>query len=396
MTTTESARTRVPEPVETDRPFRESIHAIAETVAGPHADAVDQDARFPVEAITAMREAGVLCAYVPSELGGAGASLEDVAEGCYALGRQCAATGMIYAMHNIQLAMIIRHLDGSPWFTRYLGRVAAEQRLIASITSEVTTGGDMSRSHAPLRPREDGRFGFSKEAHTISYGEEADDYLTTLRRSEDAAETDQVFVLHLGEDTDLVRTGGWNTLGMRGTSSPPFSVEAHVDAAQAIADPVSVITAESLPVAYVLWSHVWLGIATAAFERAHRFVRAAARRQPGEPLAVAERLARLSSELNVFRALTRTGLADFVAAERASMHLMPTVLRFNNLKISAAEYVSRICLESLGLIGVAGYRNDSPYSVGRQVRDSLSAQLMVNNDRIHSADAMLLRVTKGV
>ena len=44
------------------------------------ADEVDRDARFPVEAFDTMRKAGLLAALVPAELGGAGASLREVAQ----------------------------------------------------------------------------------------------------------------------------------------------------------------------------------------------------------------------------------------------------------------------------------------------------------------------------
>jgi acyl-CoA dehydrogenase len=32
--------------------------------------------------------------------------------------------------------------------------------------------------------------------------------------------------------------------------------------------------------------------------------------------------------------------------------------------------------------GLSGYRNDGDFSVGRHLRDALSAPLMINNDRI--------------
>ena len=39
------------------------------------------------------------------------------------------------------------------------------------------------------------------------------------------------------------------------------------------------------PISHILWSHVWLGIATDAFDRARAFVRAAAKRKPGRAAA---------------------------------------------------------------------------------------------------------------
>jgi acyl-CoA dehydrogenase len=70
-------------------------------------------------------------------------------------------------------------------------------------------------------------------------------------------------------------------------------------------------------------------------------------------------------------------------------------IRINALKISASERAVEICHDALGVCGIAGYKNDTPYSVGRQLRDALSAPLMIANDRIHATNASLLLVHKG-
>jgi acyl-CoA dehydrogenase len=51
--------------------------------AAGHADAVDRDARFPVECIDELRRAGALGCYVPLQLGGLGASFEDLANATF-------------------------------------------------------------------------------------------------------------------------------------------------------------------------------------------------------------------------------------------------------------------------------------------------------------------------
>uniref|UniRef100_UPI002157C0EC acyl-CoA dehydrogenase family protein n=2 Tax=Pseudomonadota TaxID=1224 RepID=UPI002157C0EC len=95
-------------------------------VARRHADAVDQEARFPHEAFAALRAAGLLGAMVPQAQGGAGASLATVAALCRELGQGCASTGMIYAMHQIQVACLVDHGAASDWHQALLARVAAE------------------------------------------------------------------------------------------------------------------------------------------------------------------------------------------------------------------------------------------------------------------------------
>jgi acyl-CoA dehydrogenase len=386
--------------VDCDQAFVNEVKRVAQEVAAVHADAVDRDARFPVEAITALRECKALSAFVPTELGGGGVGFEALALACSELGRRCAATAMIFAMHQIQVATIVRHLD-SAWFEDYLRRLAAEQRLIASVTSEVGTGGDMGRSIAPVTPVSEGRLQFEKQAPTVSYGGHADDLFTTVRRSETAEEVDQVLVLHHRDQTSLEPRGTWDTIGMRGTCSPGFEVRAQFAPEQTLPAPFSTVMCEThVPVSHILWSHVWLGIATEAFERGRAFVRTAARRNPGGPVPAAHSLSKVMSELAMLRAEVRSGLEDFVAdamdGDRERLSTMAMILRFNNLKLAASEQAPRICAAVLEVIGIAAYKNDSPFGVGRQLRDALSARLMVANERIHAVDAGLLLIAKEV
>ena len=57
------------------------VRTIAAEVAAKHADDVDQKARFPSETIRALQQVRALSASVPSELGGAGARIDDHGSG---------------------------------------------------------------------------------------------------------------------------------------------------------------------------------------------------------------------------------------------------------------------------------------------------------------------------
>jgi acyl-CoA dehydrogenase len=384
-----------------DEAFLSGIRRIAEEVAGPNAGDVDRDARFPVETLDALRELRALSALIPEELGGGGVSFGAVAAACFELGRRCGASAMVFAMHQIQVASIVRHLDGADYFTAYLREVAADQRLIASVTSEVGTGGDMGRSIAALAPGENGALSFEKQAPTVSYGRYADDLLTTVRRAPDAEPGDQVLVLTRREQVTLEPKGTWDPLGMRGTCSPGCVVRATLPAEQVLPTAFPTISAESMvPVSHILWSHLWLGIATDAFDRARAFVRAAAKQKPGQPVPAATRLSHLLSELTLLRAEVSSGLAEFESASaepgRPRLTTMAAALRFNNLKIATSEQAPRVCQGAMGVCGIVGFKNDTPFSVGRHLRDTMSACLMVANERIHETNANLLLIAKEV
>jgi acyl-CoA dehydrogenase len=387
--------------VEADATFLADIRRIADEIAGPNADNVDREARFPIETVDALREMRAFSALIPRELGGGGLPFEMVAAACFELGRRCGASAMVYAMHQIQIACMVRHLDDAPWFEAYLRDVAREQRLVASVTSEIGTGGDIGRSIAAVTPGADGLATFEKQAPTVSYGAYADDLFTTLRRAPDAEPGDQVVVLTRREQLSLEQVGTWDPMGMRGTCSPGYIVRATFPAEQVLPTPFPRVATESMvPISHILWSHLWLGIATDAFDRARAFVRASAKQRPDQPQPAAMRLSHLMSELSLLRAEVRSALRDFTDADgdagREQLSTMATILRFNNLKIAASEQAPRVCQGAMSVCGIVGFKNDTPFSVGRHLRDTMSASLMVANERIHQTNASLLLIAKEV
>ena len=387
--------------VDREQELLAGVRAIARDVAAVHADDVDRAARFPAETIDALRAAGALSAPVPEPLGGGGVSVGVIAECCHELGRSCAASAMVFAMHHIQLVTIVRHLEPGGWFEAYLHRQVTEGRLIASVTSEVGTGGDMARSIAAVTPAEDGLMSFEKQAPTVSYGAYADDLLTTLRRAPQSEPGDQVAVLTHADQHSLEPTGTWDVLGMRGTCSPGAVVRARFGVEQILGAPFARVAAESMvPLSHILWSHLWLGIAEDAFERARAFVKAAAKRTPGVTPPAAQRLSRLSGEVALLRGLVSSGLRDFEASAegpaREELSTMSMALRFNNLKIAASEQTRDVCFGALDVCGIMGFKNDTPFSVGRHLRDALSAPLMIANERIQQTNAALLLIAKEV
>jgi acyl-CoA dehydrogenase len=118
----------------------------AAAVAAKNAARVDRDARFPEEAIAAARTQRLLGIMVPRDLGGEGASLSDAVDVCYGLGRACSSTAMIYAMHQIMVACVLRHRGNNAWHERLLRRLCAEQLLLASSTTEGRGGGNVRSS----------------------------------------------------------------------------------------------------------------------------------------------------------------------------------------------------------------------------------------------------------
>lgn len=374
------------------------VHAIGKDHLAPHAAAVDRDARFPHEAFAALKAAGLMSAYVPIEYGGMGLNIVQIAKVCEALGQYCGSSAMIYAMHCIQVACVVHHCQESAFFQNYLRKLVDEQRLMASATTEVGTGGDLRSSICAVEVTGN-RFKVRKEAPVISYGEQADDLFVTCRRSPDAAASEQVQVLvHQGE-YNAQPLSSWDTMGFRGTCSSGFVVTAEGDAGQIMPTPFEVTLAQTMhPYSHIVWAALWSGIAADAVNRARAFVRNEARKTPGETPLCAIRLAEVDQVLQELRhnvqSLAREYLEILEADKPELFEGFGFSIRTNNLKISASKRIVEIVGGALLICGISGYRNDTKFSLSRHLRDAYGAALMVNNDRITKLNATMLMAHK--
>jgi len=372
-------------------------------IAATHAEAVDSEGRFPNEAIEALREEGLLGAMVPVALGGQGATLALLVGDCQRLAGACASTAMVFAMHQIQVACILAHGLDQDWYRALARLIATDQLLLASITSEVGIGGDMRSSLCALDVVGD-RFTLTKQAPTVSYGAYADLFLITARTDVAAPRSSQVLVTVPSSDCAMTPTGSWNSLGMRGTCSTGFECIASGAINQVLTTPFADIAAETMtPTSHLLWGGVWTGIAVAAVARARKFLRAQARRHPGVPLPGGARLMHAIGLLDSMQARLAVLIRDYDASHALGSDRSvvsdelagwPTGIArattLNMLKHDVSEMCHQAVLQSMLICGMAGYKNDTDFSVGRHLRDVLSAQLMINNDRIAANTGALL------
>jgi acyl-CoA dehydrogenase len=365
-------------------------------VAAEFADQVDRDARFPQEAVSAMKAERLLGVQIPLRFGGEGASTEELAEICVILGQACAASAMVFAMHQIKVSSLVEHGAESPWHTDFMRELAARQLLVASATTEGGIGGNMRNSICAIEIDGD-TCRLTKDATVISYGAHADVIMVTSRAHETAASTDQVMTVFRQSQYSLEKTVNWDTLGMRGTCSDGFLFKGEAPAAQIFPKPFAEIAAQSmLANSHLLWSAVWYGIAADAVLRAQAFVRAAARKAPGSQPPGALRLAEAASLLQLLKANILSGLKVYADAKSDPDHLssMAFSIAMNNVKLSSSETILTIINQAMIVCGIMGYKNGTPYSLGRHLRDAHSAQLMISNDRILGNTSTMLLVQK--
>jgi acyl-CoA dehydrogenase len=313
------------------------------------------------------------------------------------LARGCGSTAMIWAMHQVQVACVEQHCGESPALRELLCNATTMGWLVASVTSERGTGGDLRSSIAAVEAAadRDGAYAIDKSAPTISYGAQAQAFLVTLRRSTDGPRSEQVAVLLKRDQVTLTALDIWDPLGMRGTCSPGYRVEAVFDAGQILPVPFAEIAARTMvPLSHLLWAAVWVGLAAEALTRATQWVRQRVHHSPELPadrqLAEAHwRLTGVRAQVTEFARLcapvvdaSRPATAGFAAAANA-------------LKLAASETCLLVTQLAMRSCGMAGYSERGEFSVARLLRDLHSAPLMIGNERLLATNAGLALMLKG-
>jgi acyl-CoA dehydrogenase len=187
---------------------------------------------------------------------------------------------------------------------------------------------------------------------------------------------------------------------MRGTCSPGFRLESTGSAEQIVPGSFAESSAQTMvPYSHILWASLWWGIAADAVRRAGNYVRSVARKSPGTMPPTATRLAEVSAQLQAMQQQWQSVAQAFDATvqEPNGAHELLSIgwaLRLNNLKIACSEAAPQIVHHALQILGVLGYKNDTPYSLSRHYRDVLSASLMISNERIAAKSASMLLVFK--
>jgi acyl-CoA dehydrogenase len=104
------------------------------------------------------------------------------------------------------------------------------------------------------------------------------------------------------------------------------------------------------------------------------------------------RLAEAAADLQAMRSVVLDGFRRYEAAHANPDDLgsVSFLTAMNTVKLNASTMMNDILRQALVIAGIHGYRNDGPYSLGRHLRDAMSAPIMISNDRILGNTARLL------
>jgi acyl-CoA dehydrogenase len=367
-------------------------------VVRTHAEDCDRAARFPTEALEAMRRTGLLGLVVPEPDGGPGGTLADAVEACRALSREDLSVGLIYAMHVQQVAAVVRF--ASPELrARLLPRLGGGGVYVASVTTAPGTGGHLLTTSAGLSEA-GGNLRIERIAPICTGGEHADAFLVTMLAPGATSPAEVSLVYADRDDLDVAVLGGWDASGMRATASVPLRLTGDVPAGNVVGEHGrfrEIATTVFAPLVHLLWAACWVGAAAGALARTISYLRGKEGRERFDLASelLLTRLGRSRARIDATNAMLEHTRAAY---ERAADPTLPPVqLLLNNLKVVAAEESGKAVEDLVDLVGLRhGYLRDSPLALERAQRDLRAAPLNYHNDRLLLANGQLALLDRHV
>lgn len=194
---------------------RESAKKLAEIFA-TRAAAHDENDRFVEDNYVNLKEAGLIRASVPRELGGGGASVRDLCEMLRIIAGACGSTGLALSMHTHQVAIPAwrwHHQPAArPMVEPLLRRVANENLVLLSSGGSDWIGGSGKAEKV------DGGYKITARKVFASGAPAGDLLMTGAISEEDGERTVLHFAVPLGAP-EVTVLDTWRTMGMRGTGS---------------------------------------------------------------------------------------------------------------------------------------------------------------------------------
>lgn len=324
----------------------------------------DEEDCFVAENFAALKEHGLVTAGVPSELGGGGASLAELAEMLRTLAHHCSSTALAFSMHTHQVAIPAwrwRVQKAAP-VEPLLKRVAAEKLVLLS------SGGSDWIAGSGKAERVEGGYRITARK-VFTSGAPAGDLLMTSAVLEE--EGGEASVLHFGipMSSPHVRIDPvWKSLGMRGTGSHDVVIDGHVVPEAAVAlkrkagewHPLFQIIAT---LAFPLIYSAYMGVAESACAIA---IGLAAKRRPD--VHVRECVGRMQTELKGAQ-LARRFLLEAAQHGRCDAETVNEVMTGKRLFTTHAIRAVELAMEAAG--GAGFYRSQG---LERRFRDIQGAR----------------------
>ncbi|GAA5066315.1 acyl-CoA dehydrogenase family protein [Streptomyces sp. SID10815] len=357
--------------------LRDAIRSLAEAKIAPHAAAVDEEARFPQEALDALTANDLHAVHVPESYGGAGADALATVIVIEEVARVCASSSLIPAVNKLGSLPVI--LSGSEELKKkYMTPLAKGDGMFSYCLSEPDAGSDAAGMKT--RAVRDGDFWVLNGVKRWITNAGVSEYYTVMAVTDPEKRSKGISAFVVEKSDEGVSFGApEKKLGIKGSPTR----EVYLDNVRIPADRMIGAEGTGFATAMKTLDHTRitiaaqaLGIAQGALDYAKGYVKE--RKQFGKPIAdfqgIQFMLADMAMKVSAARALTYQAAA---ASERGDADL--TYLGAA-AKCFASDIAMEVTTDAVQLLGGYGYTRD--YPVERMMRDAKITQIYEGTNQV--------------
>ncbi|QNP72318.1 acyl-CoA dehydrogenase family protein [Streptomyces roseirectus] len=377
MTLAGSADFDLYRPSEEHDMLRDAVRALSEAKIAPFAAAVDEEARFPQEALDALVANDLHAVHVPEEYGGAGADALATVIVIEEVARACVSSSLIPAVNKLGSLPVI--LSGSEELKKkYLGPLAKGDAMFSYCLSEPEAGSDAAGMKT--RAVRDGDHWILNGVKRWITNAGVSEYYTVLAVTDPEKRSKGISAFVVEKSDEGVSFGApEKKLGIKGSPTR----EVYFDNVRIPADRMIGAEGTGFATAMKTLDHTRitiaaqaLGVAQGAFDYAKGYVRE--RKQFGKPIAdfqgIQFMLADMAMKISAARALTYQAAA---ASERVDADL---TYQGAAAKCFASDVAMEVTTDAVQLLGGYGYTRD--YPVERMMRDAKITQIYEGTNQV--------------
>ncbi len=357
----------------------ETVRRIAADEIEPRAAELDEQARFPEEALRVFADNGLLNPLLPERYGGVDSGMLTTVMILEEIARVCASSALLVIAQTDGMLPI---LHGGPEALRekYMPRLAGDSRLLTALAATEPWAGSDLLAMKTRAVRDGDHWVINGQKCFITNGSVADFFVLYAYTDPDARSRGlSAFVID--RDTPGLTYGkNERKMGMRGSvNSEMFFEDLRVPAENLIDAPGRGFSnlMQTLSMNRLFCAAQAIGIARGATDHAVTFARE--RVQFGKPIAhlapIQFMIADMATATEAARLLTRKAAAEFDRGE-----VKAGALHAGMAKVLASDTAMQVTTDAVQVMGGYGYMKDFP--VERMMRDAKLTQIYTGTNQI--------------
>ncbi|WP_431678915.1 acyl-CoA dehydrogenase family protein [Kitasatospora sp. KL5] len=357
--------------------LRDAVRSLAEAKIAPFAAEVDEQGRFPHEALEALQGNDLHAVHVPEEYGGAGADALATVIVIEEVARVCASSSLIPAVNK--LGSLPVQLSGSEELkAKYLGALARGEGMFSYCLSEPEAGSDAAGMKT--RAVRDGDFWVLNGVKRWITNAGVSEFYTVMAVTDPALRSKGISAFVVEKGDEGVSFGApEKKLGIKGSPTR----EVYFDNVRIPADRMIGAEGTGFATAMKTLDHTRvtiaaqaIGIAQGALDYAKGYVQE--RKQFGRAIAefqgIQFMLADMAMKLEAARQLT------YAAAAKSQRTDADLTFFGAAAKCFASDAAMEITTDAVQLLGGYGYTRD--YPVERMMRDAKITQIYEGTNQV--------------